>query len=86
MKLRLEYSDTSSVGQVDAVSVAEVSGIELTGSMGSVTVTGGAGIDVSGISATISVGSVSITGWNEIDTGVSNTWSDVDLAKMSNVI
>ena len=71
---------TASVGQVDAVSVAEVSGIELTGSIGTVTVIGGAGIDVSGISATISVGSVSITGWNEINTGVSNTWSDVDLA------
>ena len=71
---------TGSVGQVDAVSVAEVCGIELTGSVGSVTVIGGAGIDVSGISATISVGSVNITSWNEIDTGVSNTWSDVDLA------
>ena len=71
---------TGSVGQVDAVSVAEVSGLELTGSVGSVTVIGTAGIDVSGISATISVGSVTTQGWNEVDTGVSNTWSDVDLA------
>ena len=71
---------TGSLGQVDAVSVAEVSGLELTGSVGSVTVIGTAGIDVSGISATISVGSVTTQGWNEVDTGVSNTWSDVDLA------
>jgi hypothetical protein len=71
---------TGSVGQVDAVSVAETSGIELTGSVGSVTVIGGAGIDVSGISATISVGSVTTQGWNEIDTGVNNIWGDVDLA------
>lgn len=71
---------TGSVGQVDAVSVAEVSGLELTGSVGSVTVIGGAGIDVSGISATISVGSVTTQGWNEIDTGVNNIWSEVDLA------
>jgi len=71
---------TGSVGQVDAVSVAEVSGLELTGSVGSVTVIAGAGINVTGISASISVGSVTTQGWNEINTGVNNSWSDVDLA------
>ena len=71
---------TGSVGQVDAVSVAEVSGIQLTGSMGSVTVTAGAGVNVSGISASISVGSVKITAWQEVDPGVNNIWSEVDLA------
>ena len=71
---------TGSVGQVDAVMVAEVSGIELTGSVGSVTVIGGAGIDVTGISASISVGTTTTQGWNEVNTGVNNSWSDVDLA------
>ena len=71
---------TGSIGQVDAVSVAEVSGIQLTGSIGSVTVTAGAGVNVSGISASISVGSVKITAWQEVDPGVNNIWSEVDLA------
>ena len=48
---------TGSVGEVDAISVAEVSGIELTGSVGSVTVDAGAEVNVSGMSASISVGS-----------------------------
>jgi len=71
---------TGSIGQVDAVSVAEVSGIQLTGSIGSVTVTAGAGVNVSGISASISIGSVKITAWQEVDPGVTNVWSEVDLA------
>lgn len=71
---------TGSVGQVDAISVAEVSGIELTGSVGSVTVDAGAEVNVSGISASISVGSVKITAWQEVDPGVNNIWSEVDLA------
>lgn len=71
---------TGSVGQVDAVSVAEASGIQLTGSVGSVTAIGGAGIDVTGISATISVGTVGVTSWQEVDLGVNNVWTPVDLA------
>jgi hypothetical protein len=71
---------TGSVGQVDAVSVAEVSGIQLTGSVGSVTVDADAGVNVSGVSASISVGSVKITPWQEIDPGVNNVWTEVDLA------
>ena len=71
---------TGSVGQVDAVSVAEVSGIQLTGSVGSVTVDAGAEVNVSGVSASISVGSVKITAWQEIDPGVNNVWTTVDLA------
>jgi len=71
---------TGSVGQVDAVSVAEVSGIQLTGSVGSVTVDADAGVNVSGVSASISVGSVKITAWQEINPGVNNVWTEVDLA------
>lgn len=71
---------TGSVGQVDAVSIAEVSGIQLTGSVGSVTVDAGAGVNVSGVSASISVGSVKITAWQEINPGVNNVWTEVDLA------
>ena len=71
---------TGSVGEVDAISVAEVSGIELTGSVGSVTVDAGAEVNVSGISASISVGQVAVTPWQEINPGVNNVWTEVDLA------
>jgi hypothetical protein len=52
----------------------------MTGSIGSVTVVGEAGIDVSGIQLSASTGSPVITAWQEIDLGVSNTWTVVDLA------
>ena len=71
---------TGSVGQVDAVSIAEVSGLQLAGSVGSVTATGGSTIGVSGVSATISIGTPTLTSWNEIDTEANNVWQDVDLA------
>ncbi len=57
-----------------------VSGQQLSGSIGSVTVTGIANIDVTGIQLTASLGSVNITSWQEVDLGVSNTWTEVDLA------
>ena len=52
----------------------------MTGSIGSVTVTGVANIDVSGIQMTASIGSPRITSWQEVDLGVSNNWTEVDLA------
>ena len=57
-----------------------VSGLQFSGSIGQVTVEATAGIDVSGIQMTASVGSPNITAWSEINPGVSNTWSPVDLA------
>jgi len=57
-----------------------VSGLQLQTSVGSVTATGQAGIDVTGIQMTASVGSTNVTPWSEIDTGVNNVWSEVDLA------
>jgi len=71
---------TLSIGDAEQASVYPVSGISLTGSVGDVTVIGTAGIDVSGISMSISAGSPTTQGWNEVDPGVNNTWSDVDLA------
>jgi len=69
-----------SIGNAEQASVYAVSGISLTSSVGDVTVIGTAGIDVSGISMSISVGAATTQGWNEVDPGVNNTWSDVDLA------
>jgi hypothetical protein len=71
---------TATAGQADQASKYPVDGIELTGSVGSVTATGVANVTVTGISATISTGQVNITSWQEIDLGVNNTWTEVDLA------
>ncbi len=71
---------TFSMGEEDAVSVAEVTGSEATISVGSAEVIIDVSFDVTGISATISISQVGLTSWQEIDPGVNNVWSDVDLA------
>ncbi len=71
---------TFSMGDEDAVSVVEVTGSEATISIGSAEVIIDVSFNVTGISATISVGQVAVTPWQEIDPGVNNVWSDVDLA------
>jgi len=57
-----------------------VSGLQMASSIGSVSVVGTAGIDVTGIQLTASLGTVNITAWQEIDPGVNNVWTTVDLA------
>jgi len=57
-----------------------VGGLQLSSSMGSVTVTGIANIPVSGIQMSASIGNPIITSWQEINPGVTNTWTEVDLA------
>lgn len=73
---------TSSIGEAEEIpaQIIGLTGLEVTSSMGSVTVIGEAAIDVTGIELTLSVGSLNITAWQEIDPGVNNVWSDVDLA------
>ena len=55
-------------------------GQQLTSSVGSVQTEGIANVSVTGIGLTSSQGNINITAWAEIDPGVSNTWTDVDLA------
>tara|TARA_R100001480_G_scaffold59853_2_gene72541 strand:+ start:886 stop:2247 length:1362 start_codon:yes stop_codon:yes gene_type:complete len=57
-----------------------VGGLQLSSSVGSVTAEGTAGIDISGIQMTATVGNPNITTWQEINPGVTNTWTEVDLA------
>ena len=64
----------------DLVSIAEATGSELQSSISGVTVTGTGVIDLSGIQLTGTLGSINITPWNEVDLGVNNTWTEVDLA------
>ena len=73
-------SITMTLGEEEQANVYPVTGTSMTSSIGSVTAVGEAGIDVSGIQMSASVGSTAITAWAEIDLGVSNTWTVVDLA------
>ena len=52
----------------------------LNSSAGSTTQTTTANVTLTGIGLTASLGTVNITAWSEIDLGVNNTWSEVDLA------
>lgn len=73
---------TSSIGDAEEIpaQIVGVSGIQLTANIGSVTVSGNALVTPTGIELTSSVGSLNITSWQEIDPGVNNVWSEVDLA------
>ena len=71
---------TMTLGEEGQATKYPVTGSSMASSIGSVTVVGGAGIDVSGIELTASIASPNITAWAEIDLGVSNTWTVVDLA------
>jgi hypothetical protein len=73
---------TASLGQHAEIpgQIIGVGGLQLAGSIGSVSVTGLANIDVTGIQMTISAGNANVTAWAEVNTGVSNTWTVVDLA------
>ncbi len=65
----------------DAVSVAEATGSQLQTSIsGPQEINGNATVDLTGIQLTGSLGSLNITPWNEVDLGVNNTWTEVDLA------
>ena len=74
---------TMTLGQHSEIpaQIVGVSGISMTSSLGEEgPITGDALVTPSGIQLTGSIGSPNITSWNEIDLGVSNTWTVVDLA------
>jgi len=71
---------TMSLGEEGQATKYPVTGSTMTSSIGSVTVEGTAGIDVSGIQMTASLGNPLISAWQEINPGVTNNWTEVDLA------
>ena len=71
---------TMTLGEEGQASKYDVTGSTMTSAIGSVTIVGGAGIDVTGIQITPNIGNVNVTSWSEVDLGVSNTWTEVDLA------
>ena len=71
---------TSSIGDVEQETRYAVTGVEMSTAIGSVIVTGNANVDVTGIQLQTNTGNPNITAWAEIDPGVSNVWTEVDLA------
>lgn len=73
---------TTSIGTVSEVpaQMVGVSGIQATLSMGEEGTVSNANVFPTGISLTATTGNTKITSWNEVETGVNNTWSVVDLA------
>ena len=73
-------SATTSVGSVSQVTTYSVSGVAMTMAIGEEIPTANANVTVTGVQLTNSIGSVNITSWSEIDPGVNNVWTPVDLA------
>ena len=71
---------TSSIGSAEQNTIYSVTGISMTMSMGEETPTANANVTPTGIQLQTNIGSPNITSWNEIDPGVSNVWTEVDIA------
>ena len=73
---------TSSLGTIVELpdQIVGITGLSITSALGEEATESGADVTVTGIELTASLGSVNITAWSEIDLGVSNTWTEVDLA------
>ena len=73
---------TSALGSIAAIDqvMVGVSGLPLTMGMGEENTQSNANVSLTGIALTSSIGSPNITPWSEVNLGVDNTWTEVDLA------
>jgi hypothetical protein len=68
------------LGSADPVSVVTATGSQVQTSASAPSLTGDGTVDLTGIQLTATLQSINITPWNEVDLGVNNTWTEVDLA------
>ena len=68
------------VGTLDAVTLADVTGIAMSASVGGVTITGEATTNTTGIDLTMALGTNRTLIWNQVNTGTAPTWTEVDTA------
>jgi len=73
---------STSIGNATEIpqQIVGVSGLSLTSSMGEEGTESNANVAVTGLVLTSSVGDLNITPWQEVDLGVTNVWTTVDLA------
>ena len=68
------------VGTLDAVTFADVTGIELSADLGTLSAKGFANVSLTGIGLTMAVGTNRTLIWNQVNTGTAPTWTEVDTA------
>jgi hypothetical protein len=68
------------VGNLDAVTLADVSGIAMSANIGTLSAKGFANVFPTGIGLTMSVGTNRTLIWNQVNTGTAPTWTEVDTA------
>jgi hypothetical protein len=68
------------VGNLDAVTLSDVTGIAMSASVGNVTITAEATTNTTGIDLTMALGTNRTLIWNQVNTGTAPTWTEVDTA------
>jgi len=68
------------VGNLDAVSFIDVTGIAMSADLGTITAKGFANVFPTGIGLTMAVGTNRTLIWNQVNTGTAPTWTEVDTA------
>jgi len=68
------------VGNLDAVTLVDLTGIELSANIGSITAKGFANVSLTGFGLTMAEGTNRTLVWNQVNTGTAPTWTEVDTA------
>jgi hypothetical protein len=68
------------VGNLDAVTQSDVTGIAMSASVGGVTITAEATTNTTGLGLTMAEGTNRTLIWNQVNTGTAPTWTEVDTA------
>ena len=68
------------VGTLDAVTLADVTGIAMSANLGSVTIIAEGKVTLTGLGLTMAEGTNRTLVWNQVNTGTAPTWTEVDTA------
>jgi hypothetical protein len=68
------------VGTLDAVTLADVTGIAMSANLGSVTIIAEGKVTLTGLGLTMAEGTNRTLIWNQVNTGTAPTWTEVDTA------
>jgi hypothetical protein len=68
------------VGNLDAVTLVDLTGISMSANVGSITAKGFANVSLTGFGLTMAEGTNRTLVWNQVNTGTAPTWTEVDTA------
>ena len=68
------------VGNLDAVTLVDLTGISMSSNLGNITAKGFANVSLTGIDLTMALGTNRTLIWNQVNTGTAPTWTEVDTA------